>query len=229
MVQHAWVLAFIDDPFDPPGEALLGGGQAFIFDLGRALVQGGLDITYVTRLDNPSKEPFQSLGPRCRIHRLAVGPQRYLRGERVGRHLADLAAATAALFERSPPAVAIHAQYWVSGVVAKRLKSAYGVPIFLYPMSFGRAKRRHVDPSDRDAVLREAEEPSMLRDVDHIVLGTPGERDLVRRFYPEIRDEQLLLAPLWSDAAHFSPRPEPADHYVRRSASRFGEGIGHLP
>ncbi|HEX8238270.1 MAG TPA: glycosyltransferase [Allosphingosinicella sp.] len=228
MVRHVWVLAFIDDPFDPPGEGLLGGGQAFIFDLGRGFVQAGLDVTYVTRLDSPSKDTFQRLGPRCRIHRVAAGPRQYLQGEQVGRHLEALTAATRGLIESTSSPAAIHAQYWVSGVVATRLKAAIGPRVFLYPMSFGRAKRLQVDPTERDAVLRETEEPRMLVNCDHIVVGTPDERALVRRLYPEVRDEQLLLAPLWCDSALFNPRPEPADHYVRRAASRFTEGIGHV-
>ena len=228
MVRHVWVLAFIDDPLDPPGEGLLGGGQAFILDLGRGLVQAGFDVTYVTRLDSSSKERFQRLGPRCRIHRVAAGPRRYLPGERVGRHLEALIAATRRLIESTPPPAAIHAQYWVSGVVATRLKVQFGAPVFLYPMSFGRAKRREVDPGEPDAVLRETEEPKMLLNCDHIVVGTPDERALVRRHYPEVHDDQLLLAPLWCDSASFGPRPEPADHFLRRAASRFTQGTGHL-
>jgi hypothetical protein len=221
MAQAIWVLAFIDDPFDPPGEGLLGGGQSFIFDLGRGLVAAGFDVTYVTRLNDPEKPRFETLGPRCRIHRVEAGEHRYKAGESLADDLDLLVNATVALMSEALPVLAVHAQYWISGVAAAAVKHRFAVPFFLYPMSFGRAKRRTIDPNDCFALRREAEEPAMLSACDHIVVGTPHERELVRRHYPEIRDDQLLLAPLWCDSELFGERPEPADHYVRRAAARF--------
>jgi hypothetical protein len=224
MPQSIWVLAFIDDPFDPPGEGLLGGGQSFIFDLGRSFVAAGFDVTFATRLNDPQKRRFEALGPRCRIHRIEAGDPRYKAGEELADDIDLLVSATTGLMRDALPVLAVHAQYWVSGVVAAAVKRELAVPFYLYPMSFGRAKRSAIDPHDRFALRREAEEPAMLSACDHIVVGTPHERDLARRHYPEIRDDQLLLAPLWCNSNMFSERPEPPDHYVRRAAARFAQG-----
>ncbi|MEO7826196.1 MAG: glycosyltransferase [Allosphingosinicella sp.] len=224
MLRRLWLLAFIDDPFDPPGEARLGGGQVFMFDLGRSLVREGFDVTYVTQLNNPAKARFERLGPRCRIHRLEVGEARYRPGEEVGEEIDALACLTLELARAAPAIDVVHAQYWISGAVALRLKAEFGVPFFLYPLSFGRSKRATVDPEDRLAVRREAIEPEVLAACDHIVVATPDERDLLQRHYPGIRDDQILLAPLWSDATLFYPRPESADRYLRRAVGRFAEG-----
>lgn len=224
MAQSVWVLAFLDDPFDPPGEGLLGGGQAFVFDLGRSFVAAGFDVTFVTRLNDPRKRRFEALGPRCRIHRIEAGEARYKAGEELADDIDVLVSATTGLMREAVPILAVHAQYWVSGVAAAAVKRELSVPFFLYPMSFGRAKRQAIDPHDRFALRREAEESAMLGVCDHIVVGTPHERDLARCHYPEIRDDQLLLAPLWCDSDTFSERPEPPDHYVRRATARFAEG-----
>jgi D-inositol-3-phosphate glycosyltransferase len=225
MVRCIWVLAYIDDPLDPPGEGRLGGGQSFIFDLGRCFVRQGFDVTYVTQLNDQEKSEFERLGPRCRLHRIRVGEARYKIGEELGYEIDELTEKTLNLAREHQPIDLIHAQYWVSGAVAIKLKAEFGSTVFLYPLSFGRGKRTNMQLGDRLAVRREEIEPGVLEACDHIVVGTPEERQILRNHYPEIRDEQILLAPLWNDAIIFHPRPEPADHYVRRSARRFTEGI----
>lgn len=224
MLRRIWVLAYIDDPFDPPGEGRFGGGQSFIFELGRRFVRQGFDVTYVTQLNDSAKSEFERLGPRCRLHRIPVGETRYKLGEELGVEIDELTENTLSLAREHLPIDFIHAQYWISGAVAVRLKAEFGSTVFLYPLSFGRSKRAKVDPGDVLAALREEIEPGMLKACDHIVVGTPEERQLLRSNYPEIQDDQVLLAPLWSDANTFYPRPEPADHYVRRATRRFSEG-----
>lgn len=225
MEHRIWVIALIDDPFDPPGEGRYGGGQSFIFDLGRGFVRQGFDVTYITQLNAPTKPRFERFGPRCRIYRLEAGEARYRLGEEAALSIDILAQKTAELLEVAPAPETIHAQYWVSGAVAVRVRASRPIPIFLYPMSFGRAKQAAGEARSPFSELREQIEPDVLVACDHVVVGTPDECALLRRHYESVRDEQILLAPLWCDGQLFSPRPEPADHYVRRAARRFAEGI----
>ena len=219
-------MAYIDDPFDPPGEARFGGGQEFIFEFGRCLVRRSYDVTYVTQLNDPSKSKFERLGPRCRIHRIAAGAIRDRAGEEAGADIDELTDSTLELFEASSSFDTLYAQYWVSGEIALRFRRARQetTPIFYYPLSFGRAKRGSGPHSDPLADLRERIEPNVLRECDAIVVGSPEERDLLSAHYPEITTNQILLAPLWYDAYAFRPRPECSFDYVRRATRRFSEG-----
>ena len=225
MRKHVWILAFIDDPLDPPGEGRFGGGQSFMFDLGRGLVRAGFDVTFVTELNDEAKPTFERFGPRSRLHRIQVGEVRYKQGEELGLEIEKLAEQSVCLARAAVQPDFIHAQYWVSAAVALEIKSKIGGVVFYYPLSFGRQKRRTIDPADQLAMRREEVEPTVLRDCDYIVVGTPEERNVLKRHYPGVRNEQILLAPLWSDAAVFHPRPERPDHFVRRAARRYTEGF----
>ena len=71
---HIIIVSMIDDPFDPPGQHRFGGGQLFLFDLGRYLVRKGNEVTYIVRKNDRSKPDKDQLGQKCKILRLEVGP-----------------------------------------------------------------------------------------------------------------------------------------------------------
>lgn len=226
MAYRLAVFSYIDDPFDPPGEQKFGGGQAFMFELGRWLVRLGHDVTFVTQLNDSTKLEFETLGPHARIYRVRAGEVKYKAGEEASEDIDTLVSGTLDILGDIDCFEFIHAQYWISGAIALDFLKARGerTPLFYYPLSFGRIKRGRGPHADPHAECRERIEPDVLARADTIVVGTPTERDQLREHYPEVSPNQILLSPLWYDADVFRPRPEPAHDFVRRAARRFAQG-----
>jgi glycosyltransferase involved in cell wall biosynthesis len=226
-MRHIGIICVIDDPFDPPGHGRFGGGHTFMFDLGRYLIRNGHQVSYVTRLNSETKSLFDNLGPRCSILRIPAGPPKDVDTEQTSLYIDFMEQETTSFFmSRGWPDV-IHAQYWVSGEIARRLKGAANFRFLFHPLSFGRQKYAAGTDNNATSDLRMIIEPAVLYASDVIVAVTPYEKEVLREFYPEVNNEKCVLVPHGVDTELFIPRPDTPDHYFRRQANRFLQGTGN--
>lgn len=227
-MRHIGICCMIDDPFDPPGHGRFGGGHVFMFELGRYLVQAGNRVTFLTRRNAAQKPRLEQLGPYCTLLRIPAGPAEEIAVEDVGAFTDNLVDASGEFFGHEGWPQVVHAQYWISGEVARRLKNIGEFRILYHPLSFGRRKRELGFSRGAANEQREVVEPRVLNAADVIVTVTPFERQTLQRLYPEIDDEKCVLVPHGVDTDVFCPRPDDTGIYVRRQTRRFLEGIEDL-
>jgi hypothetical protein len=119
-------------PLVQPGSGDSGGMNVYVREVASALAQAGVECTTYTRATSASAEPEVSIEPGHTVVHIPAGPYHLPKealpevldtfGERVLDHM------------RAGPGVdAIHANYWLSGVVGHRLKHDLGVPL-MFPL-----------------------------------------------------------------------------------------------
>ena len=214
------LLTLTDDPFDPAGVGRFGGSQAFFFDLSRQLVRMGHCVTVVTRLNDPGKPRFQSLGPLCSIHRVAVGPPLEVDHHSLGHLREDLIANVLAL----PLDGRFHilqTSNWLSGSVGLGLTPGIADKHVHHLLSLGRVRLTLGEERSAHDKARDEWECRIFASADALVCVTEDERAALERLYPDVEKHKVTIIPYGIDPDIFSPRPGDAYDYIRRTSNRF--------
>jgi glycosyltransferase involved in cell wall biosynthesis len=214
------LLILTDDPFDPAGVGRYGGSQAFFFDLSRQFVRMGHRVTIVTRLNDPAKPCFQSLGALCCIHRVAVGPALEVDHHSLGHLREDLIASVLALPLEGRFDI-LQTSNWLSGAVGLSLMPDIADKHIHHLLSLGRVRLAlGEEPSPHDQA-REEWERRIFTSANALVCVTEDEQNALERLYPDVAKHKVTIIPYGIDSEVFSPRPGDAYDYLRRSSSRF--------
>jgi glycosyltransferase involved in cell wall biosynthesis len=214
------LLTLTDDPFDPAGVGRFGGTHAFFFDLSRQFVRMGHSVTIVTRLNDPGKPHFQSLGPLCCIHRVTIGPPLEIDHHSLGHLREDLIASVLALPLDTPFDI-LQTSNWLSGAVGLALMPGIADKHVHHLLSLGRVRLAlGEEPSSYDQA-REEWECRILASANALVCVTEDEKNALERLYPDVEKCKVTIIPYGIDPDVFSPRPGDAYDYLRRSCSRF--------
>lgn len=214
------LLTLTDDPFDPAGAGRFGGSHAFFFDISRELVRRGHDVTIITRLNEPHKPRFQSLGPLCRIYRLEVGPAAEVDHHALGNLHGDLTTNILSL-PLDPPFSILQTSNWLSGAVGLALRPRIANHHVHHVLSLGRARLAlGEEPSCHDQT-RDEWECRIFAEADALICVTEDERNSLERLYQDVSKSKIAVIPYGVDPNVFSPRPGDANDYLRRASNRF--------
>jgi glycosyltransferase involved in cell wall biosynthesis len=214
------LLTLTDDPFDPAGVGRFGGSQAFFFDLSRQFVRMGHGVTIVTRLNDPGKPRFQSLGPLCSVHRLAVGPAAEVNHHSLGHLREELIAGVLAL-DLGGRFDILQTSNWLSGAVGLALMPSIAERHVHHLLSLGRVRLAlGEEPSSHDKD-RDEWECRVIASADALICVTEDERGALERLYPDVPKRKAIIIPYGVDPDVFSPRPGDAYDYIRRSSNGF--------
>jgi glycosyltransferase involved in cell wall biosynthesis len=224
---HVALVCFIADPFDPPGYERYGGGHLFLFDLGRFLVQKGLNVSYFTRRNAPSKPTYERLGPLCSIHRLDVGPPEEIDPPVVGTFLDSLSSAFEKLIEaQNLRYVTIHSHYWIAGEVVRRFCSNHRIRHVHSILSLGRLNREKGKHERKElTMLRDDCEVRVFNSADALIAVCANEYADLTKLYPEVGNSNTHIIPYGVDPDVFYPRPESQSDFVRRQTNGFTQGV----
>ena len=224
---HIAIFCLTDDPFDPPGHGPRGGSHKMMFDMGLAFVRLGASVTFVVRLDSPTKPPFQQLGSLCRIHRLHAGPAAPVAYYRCTEFFDQMVAASRDIPGLSPEAVDRVVSYnWLAGEVALRVYDGSSIPHIHYVLALGRKRLAGGESREKVSDAWLECEARIFSRADLLVTCSRVECDEILRDYEDVEPGKVHCIPLGIDLHVFEPRPRTADHLVRRAAARFGEGAG---
>jgi glycosyltransferase involved in cell wall biosynthesis len=217
---HILLLTLTDDPFDPAGVGRFGGSQAFFFDLSRQLVRMEHCVTIVTRLNDPGKPRFQSLGPLCCIHRVAVGPPLEVDHHSLGHLREDLVASLLALPLEGRFDI-LQTSNWLSGAVGLALVPDIADKHVHHLLSLGRVRLALGEEASSHDQARDEWECRIFASADALVCVTEDEQNALERLYPDVAKHKVTIIPYGIDPDVFSPRPGDAYDYLRRASSRF--------
>jgi glycosyltransferase involved in cell wall biosynthesis len=214
------LLTLTDDPFDPAGIGRFGGTHAFFFDLSRQFVRMGHSVTIVTRLNDRCKPLFQSLGPLCCLHRVAIGPPEEIDHHSLGHLREDLIASVLALPLGARFDV-LQTSNWLSGAVGMALLPGIADKHVHHLLSLGRVRLELGEERTLHDPMRDGWECRIFASADALVCVTQDEKDALERLYPDVAKHKVTIIPYGIDSDDFSPRPGDGDDYLRRSSSRF--------
>ena len=187
------VISMHASPLGALGRGENGGGNLAVRRLCEGLSAASIPTDVFVRRDDRASPDEELIAPHSRLVRLAAGPDQPLpKGE-----LPDLVPTFAqaviahAASERRAYTV-VHGHYWLGGLVAERLRQAWGAPWVQSFHTLARTKARAGLPLDD---RRAAAEERLIAGANRLVTGSVAEARDLMRLYGAPRDRICVAQP----------------------------------
>jgi len=220
---HVVLICLANDIFSPPGAGWIGGGQVGFYELGRLLTPEGHKVTYILRQTNQNQKTVEKLGEHCKILRVPNSRMHEETPKDLGDILEEeLIVNSLEMFSKevkNPDLV--HSQYWIGGACAHQICKTFKIRHFHHFLSLGRMHCSHRNKMTEKELFRDDWELRIYRNARWVLAQSFFVGQKFLKLYPEISHQRLRFLPHGVDHDLFSPRPESAGDYFRRSAPRF--------
>ena len=223
-VRRVALLSVHTSPLDQPGTGDGGGLNVSVLEVARRLAARGVAVDVFTRATDPTRPPSVTIAPGLVVHHVVAGPVAPLPKEQVASHLCAFALA----LQRHPTAGTadvVHAHYWLSGWVGRRVAERWRVPFVQTFHTFGVLKNAALAPGDvPESPLRLVAEQRIAGAADRVLALTCGEARLLHRRFG-LSGSRISVVPAGVDLDRFHPAPGPDDAAV---VARLAPGRGPL-
>jgi phosphoheptose isomerase len=186
-----------------------GGQNVYVGQLARHLAAIGYDVDVFTRRDSPLLPERAEWVDGVRIIHVPAGPPTYVRKEDLLPYMGDFTAYVLRCCRRlHRPYELIHANFWMSALVAADVKQTLGIPFVVTFHALGRVRRLHQRDADEFPDERFAIEERIVAEADHIIAECPqDEEDLVKLYNAD--PTRVGIIPCGFDPAEFWPISKP--------------------
>jgi D-inositol-3-phosphate glycosyltransferase len=198
------------------GSVDAGGQNVYVDKVARMLARRGHRVDVATRRDDPTLPAVVELEPGARVVHVDAGPPRFVAKEAMLEHMSEFSAALTRRMAGANGYDLVHANFFMSGLVALQLRASFGVPMVMTFHALGEVRRQHQGAADAFPCERIEIERRIVRSAERLIAECPqDEADLVRLYGAE-RD-RIATVPCGVDLDEFAP----AD----RSAARRALGL----
>lgn len=202
-VRRVALLSVHTSPLEQPGTGDGGGLNVYVLQVARRLAQRGVAVDVFTRRTSPRQPEVVEVAPGLRVLHVTAGPAQPLPKDDLTNHLCSFALAM--LREHAPVYDVIHAHYWMSGWVARRIADRWDIPFVQTFHTLGVLKNATLAPGDvPEPPLRLAAERRIARAADRVVGLTCGEARLLHRTFG-LSGADIAVVPAGVDLDVFSP------------------------
>ncbi len=115
-------------PLDQPGTGDGGGLNVYVREVALRMAAQGVAVDVFTRRTDPAQAPTVALAPGADVHHLEAGPVAPVAKEDLAAHLCAFELALAE-HPRLAGLDVLHAHYWLSGWVGRRVARRSGIPL----------------------------------------------------------------------------------------------------
>jgi glycosyltransferase involved in cell wall biosynthesis len=192
-------------PLAATGGVDAGGQNVYVAHTARQLASMGHEVDVFTRRDDASLPVVVRPHPGVRVIHVDAGPPRFVPKEALLPAMAPFAervvAIAAAAEAAGRPYGVAHAHFFMSGLVARRLKEACGVPFVATFHALGRVRLLH-QPHDGFPRERGVLEQSVIDDADAVIAECPQDAcDLAQHY--EVDAQRVTMIPCGFDPREF--------------------------
>lgn len=199
-MQRAAVLSLHTSPLAQPGAGDSGGMNVYVRELTSALAQTGVDCTTYTRATRADQPTVLEIEPGHRVVHVRAGPFD-LPKERLALVVDEFADAVIDHIKNEAPVEVLHANYWLSGQAAHRIKHELDLP---FVSTFHTLARVKAEGGDLEPAWRERAEAEIIGCADAICVSCTEEERQFRRLYGDPRGRIEIVAP-GVEHAFFAP------------------------
>lgn len=208
--EHASPLARI-------GSVDAGGQNVYVHEVASNLASAGHSVDVFTRRDSALADEVVGLAPGYRVIHVPAGPPHHVPKEELAEFMPAMAAWIRKFMEHEPYDLA-HANFFMSGLVARDLKRSLGLPYVVTFHALGAVRRLHQGDSDRFPPERTEWEQKVIDDAAAIVAECPQDEADLMRFY-DVPRSRIVTIPCGVDTDVFRP--------MGRSLARARRGWGY--
>lgn len=199
-------------PLATLGGKKTGGMNVYVRDLSHELGRHGIHVDVFTRSQDDCQPRIKhDLGRNARVIHVPAGPELPIPVQEVGNYLDDFVDGVERFAdEEGLHYDLLHSHYWLSGLVAERLRENWGLgtPIIHMFHTLGHMKNRIAqDTSQRASAQRIDSESAILEFADRIIVSTPAEEAQLKWLYGADTDKVVILPP-GVDLDRFHPIPK---------------------
>lgn len=217
-------IAFISEhasPLAALGGTDSGGQNVYVGNLARELARLGYQVDVYTRRDHRQTPQVVEWRPGVRVIHMDAGPLRPLPKEQLLPYMAEFGHAMLRFMRSAGVFYAlVHANFFMSGMVAQQLKRLVGLPYVITFHALGRVRRLCQGQADGFPDTRFAIEEALMRDADCVIAECEqDERDMVELY--DGGPSRLAVVPCGFDPDEFWPVRESARTKLGLDESEF--------
>jgi len=210
-VRRVGLISVHTSPLDQPGAGDGGGLNVYVREVARRMGARGVEVDVFTRRTDPDQPDTVTIAPGVQLHHLTAGPVEPVAKEELATLLCPFELALAA-HPRLAGLEVLHAHYWLSGWVGRRIARRTGIPLVQTFHTLAALKNATLAPGDRpEGALRLVAEAEVARDADQVLVLTCGEARLFHSSFG-LSGARLTVVPAGVDLDVFTPDGPAAPH-----------------
>jgi D-inositol-3-phosphate glycosyltransferase len=184
-----------------------GGQNVYVCQLAYALASLGYDVDVFTRRDHPSRNGTVKLRDNLRVIHVPAGPPRYVRKEDMLPCMTEFTRYMYRFLQQEKPYDLIHANFWMSGLVAMHLKHLLGIPFVITFHALGKVRRLHQKDADEFPDERLQIEEKIMHAADGIIAECPQDlTDMAELYRADLA--KVTVIPCGFDPEEFDRIPK---------------------
>jgi D-inositol-3-phosphate glycosyltransferase len=196
--EHASPLALI-------GSVDSGGQNVYVAQIARQLARLGYLVDIFTRRDSASQEQVVDWLPNIRVVHVPAGPAHYIPKEAMLPHMEQFGRFMLRFARQQKiPYDLVHANFFMSGMVAQQIKHTLGIPFVMTFHALGRVRRLSQKEADGFPDMRFAIEERLMHDADRIIAECPQDQQDMESLYGA-PTERMSIVPCGFDPDEFWP------------------------
>jgi glycosyltransferase involved in cell wall biosynthesis len=180
-------IALISDhasPLAAPGSIDCGGQNVYVAQLARELALAGHLVDVFTRRDAIGQKQLVRWHEGVRVVNVPAGPAHHVPKEQMLPHVEAFARFVTRFARHQPaPYDIVHANFFMSGMIAQHLKQALGIPFVITFHALGQVRRLAQGAADAFPPARVRIESMLMQQADRIIAECSQDRQDMERLY----------------------------------------------
>ncbi len=199
-------IAFISEhasPLATLGGVDNGGQNVYVAELSKALALKGYKVDVFTRKDNSNLSDIVNWLPNVRVIHIKAGPEKFVEKEKL---LCYMNAFTNNMLyfiqENNVHYDLMHANFFMSGLVASNIKKQTGIPYVITFHALGLVRLAHQKEMDKFPVERFDIERMIVKDANALIAECPQDKEDLINYY-NADASKISIAPCGFNPAEF--------------------------
>jgi len=216
-------IAFISEhasPLAAPGGTDSGGQNVYVAELARELSRAGYLIDIFTRRDSYNIDRVTNFCPGVRVIHVDAGPAEQIPKEDLLMYMDEFTADVLRFIRQEMIHYdLVHANFFMSGLVALQLKEQHNIPFVITFHALGHVRRIHQGDQDRFPAERLNIESALVSKADAVIAECPQDlEDLVQYYHAD--PSKISVIPCGFNPSEFYPM----DKMLSREALELDPG-----
>lgn len=201
-----------------------GGQNVYVGEIAKHLTSHGYEVDIFTRWDNQNLPEVISWIPDVRIIHVQAGPIEQLEKEYLYDYIPEFTKNVVAFISREAIEYElVHANFWMSAMVAADLKRMLQIPFVVTFHALGYIRKIHQGSQDKFPSERIEIEKQIVKDADHIIAECPQDKEDLMLYY-EAPANKITIIPCGFNPHEFYPmdrllarmvlKLDPAEHII---------------
>ncbi len=196
--EHASPLARI-------GSVDSGGQNVYVAQICKQLARLGYLVDVFTRCDSDQLQQVVDWLPGARIIHVPAGPPTFVPKEAMLPYMEQFGRFVIRFARRQKiPYDLVHANFFMSGMVAQQIKQMLGIPFVMTFHALGRVRRLSQKEADAFPDIRFVIEERLMHEADRVIAECPQDQRDMEQHYRAPR-ERITVVPCGFDPAEFWP------------------------